>query len=103
MIGYFAQNVIGFTLAVTIFIYFLQKYPSSRPGKWAKHISYTKGALEVYQSCSIFFSASIQLVTVIFHDRKDFGGGAKNLTIIIGHEIKIGWSVSLLIFTPLFY
>lgn len=103
LIGYFAQNVIGFVLTAVIFTYFLENPPSSRSRRWTKHITYVKGALETYQSCSIFFSASIQLVTVIFHARKDFGGGIKNMTIISGHEIEIGWSVSLLIFVPLFY
>jgi hypothetical protein len=59
-----------------------------------------EGALNTHQNSAVFFALTIQLTTVIFRVRGDYGAVSVGLS---GGSLEMGWTVSLLTLVPLLY
>jgi hypothetical protein len=96
--GYYLQNGIGFLLSLSLFLCYWHRNSRLIPTKLVRQ--YLKGAMNSYQTSSIFFTFTIQTVTVIFRACKDYNTGNVRLT---GGSLEVGMTVSLLTFIPLLY
>ena len=98
--GYFAQNVLGFLLSLSFYIWCRRPSQTRAPRPSSKYVKCLEGALNTYQNSAIFFAFIIQITTTIFRARGDYGAKRVGLS---GGSSQLGWVVSLLTFIPLLY